>query len=428
MAPYWLFDWLDEHEIRSKEGAKLLFANPVAVKDLRDRATKAIEAYGASLPFAGAPTSIVAGRGIDLSGQLDCLHPACRRAQVETLFNRVWHYFDSIVVQDAVAHEVSVHRDDAPSEKRTEWILFHVEVALYVREIKAESLLDFRMRPPACLKHLKRHAGEAKLSRALQGSRELALELAKSAEVVLDFKNDGGVSYAVSHPDFVHTRWGTISKSDAQGEDSNKLRLLALQSEIKEFLAYLNSDVLTARGSGSPLGAVIPLHERLLQRGQSPSAADVAFHLELPVLNGLPTETLIKLRRDEHDYFARFQRSLRQAIDERIRTSNSENARSIAEEIRRDLIDPELEKIHERLVASERTLVKKTAVGTFLGAIATTCGLLCGAPAALAISGGVAAAIGTTSTAAAKHLDDKNDLSLSDMYFIWKAVTHTNSK
>ena len=49
-------------------------------------------------------------------------------------------------------------------------------------------------------------------------------------------------------------------------------------------------------------------------------------------------------------------------------------------------------------------MAKKSAVGVFLGALATTCGLICGVPASIAVSAGVAATLGMTQSAANKYL------------------------
>jgi hypothetical protein len=157
-SDYWLFRWLDEHSVSDIQSAVSLLSNSKAVEDLREKAAAAQEAL--HTPIQG-DVSILAGRGLDLSGQLDCNGASCRRRQVDELFRPVWHYFDDIVVADGVAHEVSMHWDAAP-EARNEWILSHIGVLLYLREIGAESLVVFREKPSACEKHWQKHAKDGR--------------------------------------------------------------------------------------------------------------------------------------------------------------------------------------------------------------------------------------------------------------------------
>jgi hypothetical protein len=71
-------------------------------------------------------------------------------------------------------------------------------------------------------------------------------------------------------------------------------------------------------------------------------------------------------------------------------------------------------------------MAKKSGVGLTLGALTTTCGLLAGIPAGLAITAGVATLSGVAGSAAAKDIEERREASLSDMYFLWKAVEHAH--
>jgi hypothetical protein len=59
-----------------------------------------------------------------------------------------------------------------------------------------------------------------------------------------------------------------------------------------------------------------------------------------------------------------------------------------------------------------------------MGALATTCGLLAGAAPPIALAAGVTAAVTMTGNAASKYLDEKTDVALKDMYFLWQAEKH----
>jgi hypothetical protein len=53
------------------------------------------------------------------------------------------HYFDRIIVEDSVAHELTVHWKEANHAEREKWILSHIDVLLYLREVGAEELVEF---------------------------------------------------------------------------------------------------------------------------------------------------------------------------------------------------------------------------------------------------------------------------------------------
>jgi hypothetical protein len=182
--------------------------------------------------------------------------------------------------------------------------------------------------------------------------------------------------------------------------------------------------VAAAQAGSLPLGSTLYLYRRLLDQPVGDPVARIAFDLQLPIIENIPTAALVRIRQDEHEYFKRFQFRLRQAIEERRRLGSG--AEAIAKEIETDLIEPELQRLRDRLVASERALSKKAAVGMALGALATTCGVLSGLPLPVALGAGVGTVVTMTGTAASKHIEEERDASLEDLYFLWKAVQHVH--
>ena len=193
-----------------------------------------------------------------------------------------------------------------------------------------------------------------------------------------------------------------------------------------ETMAHLAADVLAAHRLGLPLGAVRGVAGRMLTESRPVSVADVIFHLSLPVLEGIPAAELMKFREDHTDEFASFRRGLTRAAQERIKVTPTKAVATIAREIQSDFIEPELSKIRVALAATEKSLKKKATVGMFLGALSTTCGLLAGVTAPLAITAGVTTATTLTGSAALKMLDEQRETSLSDMYFLWRATDHAH--
>jgi hypothetical protein len=67
-------------------------------------------------------------------------------------------------------------------------------------------------------------------------------------------------------------------------------------------------------------------------------------------------------------------------------------------------------------------------VGFGLGSLVTVCGLLAGVPAPVAVAGGVGTLTTVTAAAALEDIDERRDVSLSDMYFRWKALKHVKHR
>jgi hypothetical protein len=116
-----------------------------------------------------------------------------------------------------------------------------------------------------------------------------------------------------------------------------------------------------------------------------------------------------------------FRYSLRTAIKERLRESDATDPKEIAQEIRRDVIDPALNKIERTLNGARSALLRKGAVSVGVGMLATTCGLLTANP--LLIGTGFGTAM-TTIAHVNKYIEEARDVSLSDMYFLWRAQKH----
>src|SRR5712671_3384232 len=126
-TPYWLYNWLDAHSVDSLEAAKRAISVPNQLEDLHDMAVLAKELLPTSVQGQNV---ILAGRGLDLTRQLHCSAPSCRERQVDELFRKAWHYFDCIVVDDAVSHQVTEHWKDVVTNPQR--ILEEIEVLLYL--------------------------------------------------------------------------------------------------------------------------------------------------------------------------------------------------------------------------------------------------------------------------------------------------------
>ena len=332
--------------------------------------------------------------------------------QVDALFSRVLHYFDRIVVSGPQAHhyvDVISDADDTDLKNLVE----HIAVLLYLRHVGAEDLLVFVQKPPACVVHYMQHAREAGVLSVVEKTDTWIDELQESGEVQGLEEHQDHWHFAFVHPDLEHTVWGVVFPSDA---DEGPTKRDVIEAVVARYAAHLVSDVVAAKQLGVPLGAAVQLHERVLaQEPATPTVEDVAFALKLPVLQDVPIPDLIRIREDEHECFEAFRQAIQLAIRERL--TDGAGSVAVAREVERDVIAPALLAIDRRLHAAKRALGRKAATSIAVGAVLAAVGLLEAAP--LILGTGVA---GATSTLPAlhKYLDDRSDVELSDMYFLWK--------
>jgi hypothetical protein len=429
---YWLFRWLDDQSIETWNDLNRVLSYPIVINDLREQAINGDK--NKSERKHPDRTSIVAGRGIDLSGYLDCSAKSCRMCQIENLFSHVWHYFDRIIVEDVVTHQLIAHWDDWESwnkedlEHRKGWLVQNIDTLLCLKQLGAESLVEFRAKPAPCEIHWQKHAKDVGLQRVLQTAKKMVPSLAKEAEIEIHTEADGSHYFSFVHPLFEHTVWDTLHIRKIRGKSQDEINRTVATNVVACYMAHLTSDVSAAKKFKSPLGSTIRFHTKVLHPFDGLTTSNVAFKMELPVLQGISAGTLIKIRQDEHEYFKRFQDALRLAINERVKSAQSIDAAEVANEIRQDTIEPALRRIRDRLMASEKVLTKKTAVGVFLTILTTTCGILAGVPPALTVTGGLAPMITMTGQAASKYLEEKRDIELEDMYFLWKAIEHQHQE
>jgi hypothetical protein len=412
---YWLAEWLDENNIDSGDAALRRLDSVQEITHFQERAAKWEPQF--SEPVDG--TTVLAGAGLDLAGEFSCPSPPCQKRAVDKLFRHVWHYFDRIVLEDRVTHKVAHHWTQEP--EFIEELRRHIGALVYIRQIGAESLVEFRQKAPATAKW--RGVFGADHSSPLVRAHDSVMdELVDHVEFDIENRPGGEMFGNVRFSEEEVSTGISIPASVQRQLPAADLRRYVVSEVCNIYSSYLTSDILTARQLQATLGASAQVHRQVLVRAGGPQP--VAFHLDLPVLEAVPIETLIRIRNEEEELFHRFQTRLRLAIEERSKFGNEPDPQTIAEEIKRDLIEPELGKIRERLQASEKVMTRKAAVGGFLATLTTTCGLLVGAAPVAALVGGVAVLAPSIFSAASKHLEEKRDVEMEDLYFLWKAIGH----
>jgi hypothetical protein len=408
---FWLYRWLDEFELNSSTDVeKLLQPSAKAVKRLHEIA--ASQPWQPPEPYSRAGPAIVAGRGIDLSGDLDCCHRVCQTRQVDALFGRALHYFDEIVVAGPPAHRYARDLED-PDTVTLSRIAEHAAALLYLRELGVDSMVSFVQKLPACEEHFRVHTEEAGLSGLIDQASDWVDRLAKNGTVEDLHEHDDHWHYTFSHHDLEHTVWGVVPGPE---DGTSPTRRSIAEGVFVQYAAHLVSDVLSARYMELPLGTSVRMHGDVLSRtGPPKTVTDVAFDLRLPVLEELPIRDIVRIRQDEWEYFESFRHALTRAIAERL--SSDPTSPSIAEEVKRDVIDPAVLDIAARLRSVERVMDKKIYAAIGVGDLVTTVGVLTAAP--LIVGAGVVA-FGSSLQAVQKYFEDKGAIELSDMYFLWQ--------
>ena len=422
---YWLYAWLDARGATTFERARKLLNNPKHFESLQ-------AAAGAALPELEAPRmsgeALVAGAVLDLAGTLDCVGAPCRLKRVDELLGKVWHYFDHVAIADHVARALA-HRTK-PTASLTRDLLAHARVALHLREIHADTLLVYQDKriPQVCIHCWRKARDREAFPEAFDTAAKVVDVLAKEAVVERVPAKDGddGYRFRLDHPYTDHQLSFVVARDairDIQNE--TEVRRVVADTHVGNSVLHLAADIAAARRANAALGSASPLHRRLLTDVlHETSESQVAFHLDLPIVFGIDTASLLRLRAEERDSFERFRRALRAAMRERVRAASGGSAQRVAKEIHDDVVAPEVARIRDRLTRSANAVGRKALIGASVGSLATTCGVIFGATPAVAALAGVTAFGTALYNAVSKHIDESNEARSSDMYFLWKAARH----
>jgi hypothetical protein len=341
--------------------------------------------------------------------------------QVDDLFRRAWLYFDQIIVSDEISPQLA-HMPDEPSDQWRANLLDNLRIAVHLREIGAEKLVGFQTKSHRgyCQEHARQALGTLGLSDIEEYIDEYVQVIEPDIQILTFTKGHGEQDLTYSHPRIGPLIHKTKVDPEAIGKD---IRAYAARDLVLGHISGLIVDVSVANELKIPLGTVDQIQAELMSKHASePDVAKVAFELDLPVLEDISIADLLKIRDQEADAFEIFRARLRNAIGERLRIQPGSDARAVAEKIKQDVIVPELHSIRRRLTKAQSTLAKKMGLGTGVGTLVTSCGLLTGLfPVALT-------GIGIVATASVipgqQYFERKAEVEMSDMYFLWQALQH----
>lgn len=422
-ANHWLYTWIDEKGIKTPGD----FVRAIRKRNSFDRLGELSEdAYSKPLDVLGyAENSAVAGRQLDLSGFLACTDFECLEPIVNNLFGRLWHYFDSIVLEEISLEDIISSSRDAEEE-----LLQRAKLLLHLRNIGAEKHVLFTHKITGlCSHHFREYAKEQNLGidAIFDKDAERAFVQKISAEGrFLISAHDEGWHYEVRHPD-IGMITSTYSHSDMRRRPKNKQ---VAEDVFGAYCCGLIRDVSASRSLGLPLVQAAENGWGLGgAQGDKLDERTVALRLRLPVFRNAPIAEVLKFRNENRASFEVFRAALRQAIREQIKRLNESGntdpitVEQVANAVRAEYIDPELARIEVQLGGASKGFMRKLKDNaTVVGAVVMV-GHMTHVP-VLDIT--FAAAAASVADIINKRVDDKQEIANSDLQFLWKARTKSS--
>ena len=318
---YWLYQWIDDHGIRKTEDLTKALRRPRSIEHLLElqEAADPSTCYGSSL----SGQSLLAGRRIDLSGYQGCCHFDCVLPQIDKLFGRTWHYFDTIVVDDPGLFNPERYGNEALFK-----IEHRIRVLLYLRKIGASNYIAFRKKPASfCQLHFRKFAEDQHLGLDVLFDDKLAenvvRELLSGGTVDIRNFDEEAWHYTIKHPQ-LESITGRYAHSDAAVRPSEQE---IVRDAFGWYCAGLISDAATARDLRIPLvqaAETVLYSEPADTRGIEDEI--VALNLRLPVLMNVSAKEILYLKNENWPEFERFRSALRKAIKEQLDRAGDEVA------------------------------------------------------------------------------------------------------
>ncbi len=422
IGEYWLSQWLDEYEIHSDwEIDRVLFRDFSSVDRLKEIANEAASKASVPPPDGSLGESIVAGSRLDLSARITCGGFDCMRAEVDSAFKNIWHYFDSVVVEgmSPVRAARRFGRSGRPEQLfmllRT--IANQLQLLLYLRDIGAGNSVIFLDKPFGyCEEHWGELAKRVGLFEAFhEGTHDKVIKkLAK--HTVLEYEwSDVPPSWTVRvSGDFFEEPLRHVLPQPDRPDPEEVIRHI-----VADYASRTIADVELSRELSLPLiePAGIPwVTQRSANTAKQPIAEAVALELNLPVLADISVKDFLKFRNDESPYFERYRAALRTAISERLTPENaSKSSAEIARSIEADYLRPGLAEIERQFRSNRKALTRKSSASVAVGTATAVIGALTAMP--LLIGSAVAAA--SLVPVFHKYQDDRTSIEMSDLYFLW---------
>jgi hypothetical protein len=418
---YWLYGWLEANKVKTIDQAAALLRNPSQLRDLRKVAGQWWESAETLAPPG---LNLVAGTGLRLDDDVTCPGPDCCLTRIDLLFRHVWHYFDRVLLPDGVGN-ILLH---PPVTRSNEYILrvllTRINLALYILQLGAAELVYYYPKRPVATDVLVGMFTPEREEQWIEAWEGIQTTIASRG--IYQFERVGPRRFVVEFTEPILDVTSRREFKMRKGVSTSKKNLRAEVAHIVVHMhkSALEEDLWVRHMFRAPLGATLWSHELVLSRIDSrPGVADILFRLSLPGLAHVPIKELMAIRAAEGTAFETFRHALTKAAREMVANGRADNPEDSAAEIISEIVEPELVRLKQRLLAAQRVLSRKTAVTVTLAGLATTCGLLLNLSPAVAGLAALTSGAGV-GNAAYKYLEEKQSIEMSDMYFLWKTLSH----
>jgi hypothetical protein len=406
---------MDDRGIRKAADLRKALRSPAAIDTLIELQEE--HAGKIDVDVASLSSPVIAGRRVDLSGYLGCNHFECIVPQIDTLFSKTWHYFDTIIIDDPNLPD--------PASNYSEF-LFRIEqrvnLLLHLRKIGADDSVAFQKKLSGfCDYHFREFAESNGLGLDLlfdeRVEDSVVQELLSRARFEISRREDHW-HYTISHPE-LEPIIGTYSHSEP---DVRPSREECAKDAFGMYCAGLISDVAAVRDLRAPLLQVAE-GKQPFRRPEPVDDSLVALNLRLPVLTNVPAKEILRLKRDNWPEFVLFRDALRKAIKEQMSGAGNGSPEEIARAVVDEYVTPELETIGVELGTSQRALAKKIGANVAVGIAPVSTGLINHSPLVIAAAAIPAAyaAIKNVMPEVNKYFDGRAETEKSPLYFLWKA-------
>lgn len=408
-SEHWLYQWIDEEGIKTPGNYIKAIRKRGSFDRLRELSNEVYR--GPSSQKGNASTSVIASRKLDFSGAVSCSHFNCMRPLVDDVLGRVWHYFDTVVIDEKPLDHILLSGDDVRD------LLQLVKLFLYFRNIGAEKYLSFTSKVSGlCTEHFREHAEERHLNLDVLDDEEFERDVVRnltSAGVFSEWFGEDVWHYEIQHPLFGQLT-GRVAHSDPSHRPSHED---IARSAFGKCCAALISDVSASRSLGLPL--LDSTESTWVPETKVPDDRIVALNMRLPVLANVPIKEVLRYRDENQAKFVKFRRTLREAMKEQIEKSGTDSPQAIADEVVASRIKPGLAEIEDGLAGIRKTLQRKISANIALTGAAVSVGAIEHVP--LVLTATAAAAAGSVYQVISSNADSKKLAEDSDWYFLWKA-------
>lgn len=417
-SKHWLYSWIDEFEVHNSQDVanRLSYAEPIY--RLQELGAQSESTDYSSVPLSG---TVVAGPGLETNAPGICSNYECQAKNIDSNFGNVLHYFDYVMMEGPSAREYTSRIQNLSSKRDMGLLKYHIaqdtQLLNYIRRIGLADYIVFSRKVCYCMNHLLESVETLGLAHLVEDEtvEDLARRVSQEGGVYVNQSGPRTWFVKLEHPLFDGLAGIELRQKTRPKKKEAAARL------IRNWLLSAVIDASTAHGLKAPLASFGPARffERMQRSNQEKlSIDDVGARIQIPVLTGLSTRELIELRSNEYHHFEKFRSVLREAIAETIEKSDSNSPDVVAELVWQNKIRPGVADIERRIAASNRALRYKFAAAATVGGLAAAIGAIAGMPWLIGVG---TLAAGTPLPQIFKATEERQQIEISDMYFLWKA-------